>query len=216
MTSEAADREPLTPAHLLYGRRIITLPYNDKLPEPKPFTPDTVTKQARVQTSLIKHLRDRWRHEYLTSLRQNHKTTGQNDQSITVGDVVLIHYETHRAKWKMGTIEQSMTGRDDLTRSALVCTGNGQSTDCKVIPPWRRLLIRAREDVVRTSAGTKSVTLVGTTRRWRERRTDDDVVWAGCYCWSCSYELYNNKENGLIQQCHSKHNASIHKCVYII
>ena len=58
VTSEAADPEPLTPAHLLYGRRITTLPYNDKLPEPKPFTHDTVTKQARVQTSLINHLGD--------------------------------------------------------------------------------------------------------------------------------------------------------------
>ena len=56
VTSEAADPEPLMPAHLLYGRHITTLPYNDKLPEPKPFTHDTVTKQARVQTSLINHL----------------------------------------------------------------------------------------------------------------------------------------------------------------
>ena len=61
VTSEAADPEPLTPAHLLYGRRITTLPYNDKLLVPKPFNQDTVTKQARVQTSLINHLRDRWR-----------------------------------------------------------------------------------------------------------------------------------------------------------
>ena len=128
VTSEAADPEPLTPAQLLYGRRITTLPYNDKLPEPKPFTHDTVTKQARVQTSVVNHLRDKWRHKYLTSLSQYHKTTGQNDQSIKVGDVVLIHDETHRTKWKMGTIEKLMTGRDDLTLSALVRTGNGQST----------------------------------------------------------------------------------------
>ena len=39
-------------------------------------------------------------------------------------------------------------------------------------------------NVVRTSAETRSVTLAGTTRRWRERRTDDDVVWAGCCDWS--------------------------------
>ena len=75
MMSEAADLEPLTPAHLLYWRRITTIPYDDKLPEPKPFTHGTVTKQTRVQTKLINHLQDRCLHKYIfTPVIQNYQT----------------------------------------------------------------------------------------------------------------------------------------------
>ena len=96
----------------------------------------------------------------------------------------------------MGTIEKLMTGRDGLTRSALVRTGNGQSTTRPIVKlyPLETATYSSRVDVVRTSAGTKSVTLAGTTRRWRERRTDDDVVKAGCYDWSFSYELYRTNK----------------------
>ena len=39
----------------------------------------------------------RWRHEYLTSLREFHKTTAINKQSIKKGEVVLVHDDTHRS-----------------------------------------------------------------------------------------------------------------------
>ena len=34
MTSDASDQEPLTPAHLLYGRRITSLPHQEDVPVP--------------------------------------------------------------------------------------------------------------------------------------------------------------------------------------
>ncbi|XP_060570474.1 uncharacterized protein LOC132728821 [Ruditapes philippinarum] len=133
VTSESTDPEPITPAHLLYGRRLTTLPYNEDISEPKPVSRDGITKQARIQSQIISHFRDRWRHEYLTSLRQYHKTTGNNSQTIKVGDVVIIHDETPKSQWKLGTIEQLITGKDGLTRAAMVRTSNGHTTSRPIV-----------------------------------------------------------------------------------
>ena len=128
VTSDAADPDPLTPAHLLYGRRITTLPHRDDEPEPQMTTQSDVTKRARFQTQLINHFRERWRHEYLTSLRQYHQTTGNNKQTIKVGDVVQIYDETPRLQWKLATIQELITGNDGYTRAAMIRTCSGLIT----------------------------------------------------------------------------------------
>ena len=128
VTSDAADPDPLTPAHLLYGRRITALPHRDDEPEPHTTTQSDVTKRARFQTQLINHFRERWRHEYLTSLRQYHQTTGNNKQTIKVGDVVQIYDETPRLQWKLATIQELITGNDGYTRAATIRTCSGLIT----------------------------------------------------------------------------------------
>ena len=110
VTSDAADPDPLTPAHLLYGRSITALPHRDDEPEPHTTTQSDVNKRARFQEQLINHFRERRRHEYLTSLRQYHQTTGNNKQTIKVGDVVQIYDETPRLQWKLATIQELITG----------------------------------------------------------------------------------------------------------
>ena len=99
VTSDASDQEPLTPAHLLYGRRITSLPHQEDVPVPHVTTQTDVTKRARAQGHLISQFRERWRHEYLTSLRQFHQTSGDNNQTIRVGDVVQIYDESPRTQW---------------------------------------------------------------------------------------------------------------------
>ena len=71
ISSDVKDPEPLTPAHLLYGRRIISLPYHsieeDELDDP--FGDESaVTKRAKIQALMLKHFWTRWRLEYLTAL----------------------------------------------------------------------------------------------------------------------------------------------------
>lgn len=123
------DPEPLTPSHLLCGRRLTSLPYQDVSSEdtisPGTSSYSSLTKRVRIQTKLIEDFKSRWKHEYLTGLREHHKTTGQNKQTIEVGDVVHIHNETPRCTWKLAVVDELIRGNDERVRSAKVRTANG-------------------------------------------------------------------------------------------
>jgi hypothetical protein len=93
VSSELEDAEPLTPSHLLYGRRITTLPHplyeDDEFRDPIfESEPSNIDVQEKLRTHLIQHFWNRWRQEYLTSLQEFHKTTENNSTEIRVGDVV--------------------------------------------------------------------------------------------------------------------------------
>ncbi|XP_060554088.1 uncharacterized protein LOC132715131 [Ruditapes philippinarum] len=176
VTSDIGDPDPLTPPHLLYGRRITSLPYNGNTPEPQNVTMSDVTKRARLQAQLISHYRLRWRHEYLTSLRQYHKTTGNNTQTVQVGDVVQIYDESPRTQWKLGVIQQLIYGNDGLTRAAILRTSNGLVTSRPIVKLYPL-------EIISTSSSFCGRGNVGKTyamcRREQQRRIDggnqDDV-----------------------------------------
>ncbi len=127
VTSGTSDEpDVLTPSHLLYGRRITKLPYEEDVPtNDGPSDRPSVIRRATHQTMLINNFRDRWRHEYLTALRERHQTTGRNDQAISVGDVVLVHDDIPRLQWKLAVVEELVSGKDGLIRSAKIRTQNG-------------------------------------------------------------------------------------------
>lgn len=130
-SSDIQDAEPLTPAHLLYGRRITTLPYrhveDDEWEDPTLGEDSQVKRRAKLQALTLKHFRSRWQHEYLTSLREFHRATGNNQQKIKVGDIVLVHDDTNRINWKLAVIEGLITGNDGLTRAADIRTATGKT-----------------------------------------------------------------------------------------
>ena len=74
-SSEFNDEEPLTSSHLLYGRRITTLPHplyeegeiGDPSYKPKP---NNIEAQEKLISHLIQHFWKRWRQEYLTATFQ--------------------------------------------------------------------------------------------------------------------------------------------------
>ena len=123
-----SDPEPLTPSHLLYGRRIVSLPYlvidEDEINDPSYSDSSGTTLRAKVskQALLLEHFQCRWKQEYLTSLREYHKTTGRNNQSIKAGVVVLIHDDAS----KMAVVEQLMKGKDDYVRAATIRYNGGK------------------------------------------------------------------------------------------
>jgi len=82
------DRESLTPSHLLYGR-ITSLAYLKIEESNIPVCMETsmLTKRAKILNTVLEHLWTRWKSEYLTSLREYHKTSGRNDQTIQIGDI---------------------------------------------------------------------------------------------------------------------------------
>ncbi|XP_053378515.1 uncharacterized protein LOC128548137 [Mercenaria mercenaria] len=110
VSSDVSDPVPLTPSHLLYGRQVTYLPSQnvpvETLSDPTAGSRSSLTKKPKVQKQLIDHFRERWRHEYLTALREYHRVTGNNQQKISPGDVVQIV-------------------RDGLVRAAKVKSNNG-------------------------------------------------------------------------------------------
>ena len=98
--------EPLTPSHLLIGRRLPTLPDTERRGEGLSSTQETITKQARYQRTLTDHFWTRWRKEYLLSLREQHRLEARRQQqasTIKVGDVVIVHEDNVRRNfWRLG------------------------------------------------------------------------------------------------------------------
>ena len=104
LSADVDDPEPLTPSHLLYGRRITTLPHpefeDNKLTDPTYCTSSTLREKSRRQSQLLQHFQSRWKKEYIISLRETHRMTGTNLQTVKVGDIVLIHDDTPRMQWR--------------------------------------------------------------------------------------------------------------------
>ncbi|XP_063420482.1 uncharacterized protein LOC134705689 [Mytilus trossulus] len=127
VSSDPLD-EPLTPSHLLYGRRITTLPYPDNRDfehSTLEMTHESVNKLSRLKSQIIQQFWCKWKHEYLTSLREYHRNTGKDIQTIKVGDVVQVYEESPRTKWNLAVIDQLNIGGDGKTRSAVIRTKHG-------------------------------------------------------------------------------------------
>ena len=124
--------EPLTPSHLIVGRRLGALPEIDS-PADADFriSPDDLSRRARHLDMILTHFWKRWRAEYLLELRNAHnqlkKTAGS--RVVCVGDLVLVHDETHpRSYWKMGKVERLLMSKDGQSRGAEVrVQGRGSS-----------------------------------------------------------------------------------------
>ena len=133
MSSDVNDPEPLTPAHLLYGRRIVLLPYpttdGSEIDDPEYGETTGASLRTRVaqHAQVLQHFQHCWKREYLTSLREHHRITGRNEQCIKVGDVVLVHDDIPRARWKMAVVEQLIRGRDGCAGAANIRYSEGKT-----------------------------------------------------------------------------------------
>ena len=136
ISSDINDSEPLTPSHLLYGRRITSFAYPkiefDESNIPIHTGTSVLTKRTKRLNTILEHYWTRWRSEYLTSLREFHKTSGNNNQTIQVGDIVQVHDETPRSKWKLAVITELIHGNDGLVRSAKIKM-NGTETNRPIV-----------------------------------------------------------------------------------
>ena len=140
LTYVAADdlEEPLTPSHLLVGRRLLSLPENLCYQEPLDdedfeIAPDHLNKRVKHLNNVLNHFWRRWKHEYLAELREAHRYSRGSliATPIAIGDVVLVHDEgLPRGFWKLARVRQVITGRDGLIRGAVLSlpAKNGQTT----------------------------------------------------------------------------------------
>ena len=92
VNSDLQDPQPLTPSHLLYGRRIQQVPHPLVYPEELTVVYGTdLRNRVDKFTQLMEHFSSQWKREYLTSLREFYKTSKQSSkQLIRTGDVVMI------------------------------------------------------------------------------------------------------------------------------
>jgi len=69
ISDDNSDPEPLTPAHLLHGRRFVRLLYersNEELSDSSYLDADQLRRDAKKQSILLEHFTNRWKHECLT------------------------------------------------------------------------------------------------------------------------------------------------------
>ena len=129
--------EPLTPSHLLTGRRILSLPDNltcfDLGDEDFEVTDESLQRRAKHLNRVLNHFWKRWSKEYLLELRDTHRRRHASKTStpLKIGDIVVVHDEDHpRGFRKFAMVEKLLTGQDGLVRGAVlrVSSRNGRAT----------------------------------------------------------------------------------------
>lgn len=106
---EESNYEPLTPSHLIYGRRITTSPNSSH--HEVVSTNRSLTRRARHHKLLLEQFIKQWRTEYPTSLRE----------------------QTSAAFWRLARVEQLPHGEDGKTRSAIIKLRGGNSSTTSII-----------------------------------------------------------------------------------
>ena len=113
--------QPLTPSHLLIGKRAT------QLPEVSPSFYDTEGRST-YRESLITNFMKRWKKEYLQELQDYHISTRKIEEPERIpkiGEVVLMKEDTPRATWNLARITNIFISRDKRIRSVEIQKANG-------------------------------------------------------------------------------------------
>lgn len=124
LNSNAEALTPLTPSHLLIGRRLTSLPSpGDNVVTAS--TKSTVTRQLQRRSALMDLFWRRWRHEYLLELRSAHFASTLPERSVREGDIVLLGDERMpRQMWKICRVVETFPGRDGKVRACKIMLPN--------------------------------------------------------------------------------------------
>ena len=120
--------EPLTPAHLLIGRRILNLPdtaasTGDTGDDNFEVSSQELNTRVHNLNSALSQFWNRWREEYLLQLRERYSSKNNSGLPRTPiqGEVVLVHDENHpRTMWRLGRVSEVITSSDGHVRGASV------------------------------------------------------------------------------------------------
>lgn len=112
------EHEVLTPSHLIFGRRIQSMP--DEIAEEPEKNESSCSERFRYLTVKLAHFWKRWRNEYLVNLREFHRAkAGHVVREVQTGDVVTVYEENKkRGEWKMAVVESLITGKNNVVRGA--------------------------------------------------------------------------------------------------
>ena len=114
------EGEVLTRAHLLYGRRLLSLKEEPR--EDDDETKTSYRRRYKYINETLQHFWKRWQREYLTNLRGSHDCNAQAiGKAPKVGDVVTVYEEgVKRNGWKMAVVESLIVGKDKEVTGANV------------------------------------------------------------------------------------------------
>lgn len=113
---DTPGEEMLTPAHLMYGRKLTSLPESSEVVDDI-----GCSRRYRYVNERLQHFWKRWHREYLAGLRESHDCNAKTVKGPKVGDVVLVYEDgVKRNSWKMAVIEDLIQGKDNQVRGAKV------------------------------------------------------------------------------------------------
>ena len=158
--------EPLTPSHLLIGRRVLSLP--DNLSHERELndgdfevSPTQLNRQMKHLNNTLNQFWRRWREEFLVGLRESHRWKQKEASSqspISVGDLIVVHDEgLPRGFWKLARVESVIAGRDGKVRGATVRLPTKNRQPVLLRRPLRLLYpleVRSQEEATVTEAST--------------------------------------------------------------
>ena len=157
-------QEPLTPAHFLTGKRILSLPDgiccgDDPDDEDVDLARDHLTRRMKYLNTVLNHFWKRWQLEYLLDLRESHRqrnASSNRDDATTIntGDVVLLQEEKPRAFWRLARVKQLITGRDGRVRAAMLAVPSGDGQTSTFRRPIQ--LLYPLESDVKTNSGNQA------------------------------------------------------------
>ena len=132
LPSDPNEPQALTPTCLLFGYATTQLPYPSVEADEPFYESVSLSHMAGRRAMLFMHFVNRFQHEYLAALREHHshqQTQFHVSVRPLVGDLVLIHDESlPRTRWKLGVIEDLLTGPDKIPHAAIVRTARGQTS----------------------------------------------------------------------------------------
>jgi len=133
--------EPLTPSHLIIGRRILSMPSRSTSNEVG-RNEVTLTRRAKFLQRILDHFWNRWRSKYLTELRDHHRHSKRANllREVQVGDIVCLHeHKIPGQLRRLGKVEGLLRGRNGHVRSAAVRVKSANSHTSEFRRPSQRL-----------------------------------------------------------------------------
>ena len=80
----------------------------------------TLNRRMKHLHSILGHLWRRWKKGYLLELRENNRySSGNTQDQVSVGDVIIIHDDLPRGMWRLGVITEKIKGGDNAVRGAI-------------------------------------------------------------------------------------------------
>ncbi len=115
------ENEPLTPSHLVIGRRILSIPSEPPDVGKCEVEKSGIVKRNKYLITILGHFWKRWSSEYLTQLREHHRSNKRDGPVINVGDVVTVKEDNvKRLNWQMALVDEVIKGKDGKSRAAII------------------------------------------------------------------------------------------------
>ena len=115
------ENEPLTPSHLVTGRRILSIPSEPPDVGKCEVEKSVIVKRNRYLITILGHFWKRWSSEYLTQLREHHRSNKRDGPVINVVDVVTVKEDNvKRLNWQMALVDEVIKGKDGKSRAAII------------------------------------------------------------------------------------------------